>query len=330
MYMHHTAFMQSHRAQLYRMHQPSEKIELNQLQVPKSTDEFLWLNLPDPSATDLKHLLPPFIQKQSRVLKEMQSKHRRPKVVDYGDFCLVICITYQLHHGILKIGESQILFGQHFLVSIWRNTIFDDNEIRASLEQRPELISRGASYLAAEILNTLTDNYADQIAELEHKVEKVESVFFQGRFTSDDIEKAYNLRRSLLRLQSAIGPLSELTRRLSRQPSDYVSNASQAYFSEVADRIARLAEFIGVLRDTIAFAFEGGTMIIQLQQNDISRKLAAWAAILAIPTALAGIYGMNFKIMPELDWKFGYPIILGVMLVICLGLYSRFKRMRWL
>lgn len=330
MYMHHTAFMHSHRAQLYRMHQPSEKIELNQLQVPKNTDEFVWLNLLNPSNDDLKHLLPTFIQKQSRVLKEMQSKHRRPKIIDYGDFCLVISITFQMHHGVLKVGESQILFGQQFLISVWRNTTFDDREIRANLEQRPELISRGASYLAADILNTLTDTYADQIEKLEHKVEEVESVFFQGRFTPDEIEKAYSLRRSLLRLQSAIGPLSELTRRLARQPSDYVSNASQVYFSEVADRIARLSEFIGVLRDTIAFAFEGGTMIIQLQQNDISRKLAAWAAILAIPTALAGIYGMNFKIMPELDWEFGYPFIIGVMFLICLGLYRRFKRMRWL
>lgn len=328
--MQHTAFMQSHRAQLYRLNQPMEDLSFEQLSIPKNEGDLLWLSLSDPSEKELKQYLRPFIQQQTRIIEEMQSKHRRPKVVDYGGACLVISITYHAHRGVLHIGESQILFGDGFLISVWRKLPFNDQDIRTDLAQRSDLVARGASYLAAEILNAITDAYADQIAALEIQVEKVEKVFFKGVFSAVEIEKAFELRRTLLRLQSAVGPLSELTRRLARQPNEYVAPASQAYFAEVADRIARLAEFMGVLRDTIAFAFEGGTMVIQLQQNDISRKLAAWAAILAIPTALAGIYGMNFKLMPELDWTYGYPLILGVMLLVCVSLYTRFKRMKWL
>ena len=287
----------------------------------------------EPTDEELLQLLPHFIGAQSRALDEVLVKHRRPKVVEYGTVSLVVAINYKVHHGIVRFGETQILFGAGFLISIWRHAIVSttDADIRAELETKPEMLNRGADFIVAELLNSITDSYAAELLTLEHQVEKVESHFFKGHFHHKDIESVYQLRRTLLRIQSCIGPLSELARRYSRQPTAaYVDSMSQVYFAEVADRIARLSELIGVLRDTTAFAFEGGMMIIQLQQNEISRKLAAWAAILAIPTALAGIYGMNFKIMPELDWSFGYPLVLGIMGTVCGGLYYRFKKMEWL
>ena len=175
-----------------------------------------------------------------------------------------------------------------------------------------------------------TDDYTQSLLQFENRVEKAETHFFLCSSQKKDIEQVYYLRRSLLRIQSSISPLSELSRRFTRQNVSYIGDDSRAYFAEVADRIARQAELISALRDTLAFAFEGGMMIIQLQQNDITRKLAAWAAIIAIPTAFAGIYGMNFTHMPELDVVYGYPIIIGVMGAICGGLYRRFKKIGWL
>lgn len=321
-----------HVAKRYVEGQSPESIDLNHLRHPLATGGLVWVSLVDPTDEELLSLLPHFIGVHSRVVDEVLVKHRRPKVVEYGPVSLVVAINYKVNHGIVRFGETQILFGSGFLISIWRHaTTATDYDVRVELESKPELLNRGADFIVAELLNNITDNYAAQLLTLEHQVEKVEAHFFKGRFHHKDIENAYQLRRTLLRIQSSIGPLSELARRYSRQPTAaYVNIASQAYFAEVADRIARLSELIGVLRDTTAFAFEGGMMIIQLQQNEISRKLAAWAAILAIPTALAGIYGMNFKIMPELDWSFGYPLVLGLMGTVCGSLYYRFKKMEWL
>lgn len=295
------------------------------------SDELIWMSLEDPSNEELLTILPHFVGAQTRILDEVITKHRRPKVVEYDDVTLVVALNFKMEHGVLRIGETQIVFGNGFVVSIWRHASMNDQAMRDELESKPELLKRGADYIVADLLNGITDAYSSELISLEYQVERMESLFFGGRFTHKDIEKAYRLRRTLLRIQSAIGPMSELARRFSRQPvAAYVRPTSQAYFAEVADRIARLTEMIGVLRETAAFAFEGGMMVIQLQQNDIGRKLAAWAAILAIPTAVAGIYGMNFKYMPELDLPFGYPLILGGVLVVCLILYKRFKKMEWL
>ncbi|MEZ2625102.1 CorA family divalent cation transporter [Paenalcaligenes hominis] len=321
----------AHIAKRYAAGQPPQTLDLDGLAHPVQANSIVWLSLIHPTDDELLEILPHFIGSQSRVLDEVVVKHRRPKVVEYDAVSLVVAITYKVDHGVLRFGETQIIFGAGYLISIWRHTAMTDAESRAELEAKPDLLLRGADYVVAELLNSITDSYASQLLTLEYQVEKVEAQFFGGRFHHKDIEKAYHLRRTLLRIQSSIGPLAELSRRFSRQPAlSYVGASSQAYFAEVADRIARLSELIGVLRDTTAFAFEGGMMIIQLQQNDISRKLAAWAAILAIPTALAGIYGMNFKLMPELDWSFGYPMVIGVMALVCSGLYYRFKKMQWL
>lgn len=304
-------------------------LPLNTLTPPETG--VLWVSLVNPSAEELDQIVTQLLSATTRALDEMKTRHRRPKVVEYNRASLIVAILPGATHQSVYGGEAQLLFGANFVLTVWRNTSLNDHSLRDQLEQHPTQILRGADYVVAELLNELTDFYTDQLQVYERRVEHVEKSFFGvERFQQHDITQAFKLRRELLRLQNSIAPLSELARRFARQPMPYISPTSQAYFAEVADRIARLSELIGVYRDTVAFAFEGGAMIIDLQQTDISRKLAAWAAILAIPTALAGIYGMNFKIMPELDWTFGYPLVLLVMLSICLSLYVKFKKMKWL
>lgn len=289
----------------------------------------LWASLVNPTNNELSQLLPHLV-KQERVIDEMQAKHRRPKVVEYEEASLIVAITIKMDNGMLRFGESQLLFGENFVISVWRNTSLSDIKVQQYLEDTPELIHRGADYIVAEILDFITDQYTESLQRFEKQVEKAESHFFVGTFQKKDIEQVYRLRRTLLHIQSSISPLAELARRFTRQNLTYIGADSRAYFAEVADRIARQAELIRALRDALAFAFESGMMIVQLQQNDITRKLAAWAAIIAIPTAVAGIYGMNFTHMPELDLRFAYPIVLSVIGVVCVGLHRRFKRMGWL
>lgn len=292
-------------------------------------DGILWASLVNPNNTQLTELLPHLVH-QERVITEMQTRHRRPKVVEYEGASLIVAITLKMDSGLLRFGESQILFGEGFVISVWRDTSLSDIQVQQYLEDTPELINRGADYIVAELLDFITDDYTESLQLFEKQVEKAEGHFFVGAFQKKDIEQVYRLRRTLLHIQSSIAPLSELAHRFTRQNLKYIGDDSRAYFAEVADRIARQAELIRALRDALAFAFEAGMMIVQLQQNDITRKLAAWAAIIAIPTAVAGIYGMNFAHMPELNLEFGYPIVLGTIGIVCIGLHRRFKRMGWL
>lgn len=296
---------------------------------PKADGNVLWITLSNPSDEELAQLLPHFL-KQERVIEEIQTKHSRPKVVEYEGASLVVAITVRIEKGAARFGESQILFGEGFVVSVWRNTPLSDHTVQQYLEETPELIARGADYIVAEILDFITDGYTNSLQQFEKYVGKAEGHFFVGSSQKKDIEQVYRLRRTLLHIQNSISPLSDLSRRFMRQNLPYIGDDSRAYFSEVADRIDRQTDLIRSLRDTLAFAFEAGMMLAQLQQNDITRKLAAWAAILAIPTAVAGIYGMNFTHMPELDVLYGYPIILSVMGFVCGGLYRRFKKIGWL
>lgn len=308
---------------------PVELASLVAAPPPVTVGGILWISLSNPTDAELAQLLPQFV-KQERVIDEMQTKHLRPKVVEYEKASLVVAITIHLTKGVVGFGESQILFGEGFVISVWRNTSLSDAQVQQYLEETPDLIARGADYVVAEILDFITDDYTTSLQLFEKQVEREEKNFFIGSPQKKDIEQVYKLRRTLLRIQSSIVPLAELARRFMRQSVSYIGDDSRAYFFEVADRIDRQADLIRALRDTLAFAFEAGMMIGQLQQNDITRKLAAWAAILAIPTAVAGIYGMNFTHMPELDVVYGYPIIIGVMGAICGGLYRRFKKIGWL
>jgi magnesium transporter len=192
------------------------------------------------------------------------------------------------------------------------------------------LLERGSDFVASELLDLIVDQYQTCLEQTEKAVEAIEQQFLIRGFKENDVRRIYRLRRDLLRVYNAVTPLAELSRRLSRIELAYVDAESRAYFGEVADRIARTSEFINSLRQALAFAFEGGLMIGQMQQTDTTRKLAAWAAILAVPTAVAGIYGMNFKFMPELEWTLGYPLALGLMGSVCGFLYWKFKKAKWL
>lgn len=326
---HSQSTLNSHSFKYYAPDQPMAVLQSLAPLTENVTGGILWASLFNPTDAELAQLLPQVV-KQERVIEEMQTKHRRPKVVEYEGASLIVAITIKMDKGTLKFGESQLLFGEGFVISVWRNTYLSDIEVQKYIEDTPELIARGADYLVAEILDFITDDYTESLQQFEKQVEKAESHFFIGTFHKKDIEQVYRLRRTLLHIQSGIAPLSELARRFTRQNLKYIGDDSRAYFAEVADRIARQAELIRALRDALAFAFEAGMMIVQLQQNDITRKLAAWAAIIAIPTAVAGIYGMNFVYMPELNWTFSYPVVLGGIGMVCLGLHRRFKRMGWL
>ncbi|PLC55205.1 magnesium transporter [Pollutimonas nitritireducens] len=294
-----------------------------------SQSGLLWIGLKEPPMVLLEQLGAD-LGFSRKAIEEITAPHRRPKVVEYEQLTLVVAITVEVDNLRPNFGETQILIGKGFLVTIRRGAMATHQELRDQLENSPEFLGRGADYVASALLDLLVDRYIIALTKLESVVEGVEQQFLLRGYRETDVRRLYRQRRDLLRIHTVIAPMAEICRRLSRVETRNIDADSRAYFSEVADRVLRANEFINSLREALAFAFEASLMIGQSQQTDTTKRLAAWAAILAVPTAVAGIYGMNFKHMPELDWAYGYPAVMGLTFAACAVLYWKFRKSNWL
>ncbi|MBK1779742.1 magnesium and cobalt transport protein CorA [Advenella sp. WQ 585] len=296
----------------------------------KEPTRLLWVGLKDPSKTELQHICGQ-LSLSADATEEIIKKHGRPKVIDYGEYIQIVAMTVSKENNRKPVfGEIQIIFGIGFLMTVRRGAAVSNTLLRERLEGCPDLIARGSDYVAAEILDVLADSYTDLTARLEYEVEQAEHQMLLEGLKENDIRKLYKQRRDLLRIHTAISPIIEICRKLSLVRIDVVEMDSRSNFSIVSDRVARLVEQINSLREALAFSFEASMMIGQNHQTDITKKLASWAAILAVPTAIAGIYGMNFRLMPELEWALGYPFVLALMFGVCGFLFWRFKKSGWL
>ena len=315
---------------LYRSGQVPLDVPIEQIDhYVEAEKDLLWIGLKDPSPALIEQLG----QKLGfthRAIEEVNEPHRRPKVIEYDAMTQIVAITVEIVNMRPNFGETQILIGKGFLVTVRRGATATHQELRKHLEGSPDFLARGSDYVASALLDLLVDRYITALTKLEANVEGVEQQFLLRGFRTQDVRKLYRQRRDLLRIHTSISPLAEICRRLSRVDMHHIDNDCRGYFGEVADRVLRANEFINSLREALAFAFEASLMIGQSQQTDVTKKLAAWAAILAVPTAVAGIYGMNFKHMPELDWVYGYPAVVGVTFGICIVLYWKFKKASWL
>lgn len=289
----------------------------------------LWVGLKSPSP-ELLTRVAGALELGEKAREELIAPHRRPKIIDFGKAVLIVAITVEMDGQKPLFGETQIVIGKGFLVTIRRGAAATHSELRERLEAAPELLARGSDFIASELLDLLVDRYVTAASKLEHLVEAAEQKLLIRGQKDADVRRVYKQRRDLLRIHAAVSPLAEICRRLARVEMSGIDAQARPYFGEVADRVVRVDELVSGLREALAFAFEASLMIGQAQQNDTTRKLAAWAAILAVPTAIAGIYGMNFKFMPELESPYGYPITLGVIVTVCSVLYWRFRKTGWL
>ncbi|OZI17837.1 magnesium and cobalt transport protein CorA [Bordetella genomosp. 7] len=292
-------------------------------------ESLLWIGLRNP-ADDLLRRVADDLGIQPKARDEMLEPHRRPKIIDFGHCVLVVAVTVEIGSNRPMFGETQIVIGRGFLLTVRRGATSDYRALRARLESAPDLLRRGSDYIASELLDLLVDHYVAAAGQLEGVVESAEQKLLIRGAKDADIRKLYRQRRDLLRIHKVIAPLAEICRRLASMDMAVIDREARPYFAVVADRVLRVDELVSGLREALAFAFEASMMIAQTQQNDITRRLAAWAAILAVPTAVAGIYGMNFEFMPELKARWGYPATLAGIAAACGVLYWRFRKAGWL
>jgi magnesium transporter len=292
-------------------------------------DHMVWLGLVDPDENLLRRVQAQF-NLHDLAIEDAGHAHQRPKVEQYGDALFVVARTAQLIKGRIAFGETHLFLGKGYIVSVRHGSSISYSSVRQHWESCPTALARGEDFILYAILDFIVDNYMPVIETIQDEVETIEDRVLGSAMNTIDVERLYMLRRDLLRLRNAVVPLVEVCRRLERADLPQIRAAMQPQFRDVTDHLRTVQEQIDSLREVLAFAFEASVLIGQSQETAIAKKLAGWAAILAVPTAVAGIYGMNFKFMPELEWEYGYFVVLGAMITACGVLYWRFKRNGWL
>jgi magnesium transporter len=295
----------------------------------KHENQFVWIGLHDPSEAMLRKVQEEFGLHDLAVEDALRA-HQRPKLEEYGAGLFVVLRTAQLEDGELCFGETHVFVGQRYVVTVRHGSSLSYAEVRKRCECAPHLLRRGPGFVLYAIMDFVVDHYFPIVDGLEEKLEGIEQEIFGGSFRAEMTERIYNLKRDLLALKRAVSPLIEVCNRLVRYDVALIPEDTRPYFRDVYDHVIRINETVDTLRELLTSALEANLSLISVTQNEVTKKLASWAAILAVPTMIAGIYGMNFHNMPELDWRYGYPAVIGVTLAICGVLYRSFKRSGWL
>ncbi|ACK51351.1 magnesium and cobalt transport protein CorA [Methylocella silvestris BL2] len=289
---------------------------------------FVWIGIEAPSEHELRAL-----QKQfglhELALEDALNAHQRPKVEVYGDTSFLVLRTAFLIDGHIALGETEIFVGKGYVISVRHGASASYTRVRQCAEATPKQLSHGEDYVVYAIVDFIVDNYLIVVEKLAAEVEALEDHVLEP-LDETRVARIYELRRELQKLHLVAAPAVEVCRRLEHADIPGIDADFRPYFRDIGDHVNRALEQINSLREMLGFAFEAGLLLESSRQGAIGRRLTGWAAILAVPTAIAGIYGMNFKNMPELEWQYGYFAALGVIFSTCFYLFYRFRKAGWI
>ena len=290
---------------------------------------FIWIGLHEPSEELLRKVQSLF-GLHDLAIEDAHNAHQRPKLEVYGSSLFLVLHTAQILGGKVEFGETHIFVGDGYVVTVRHGASSSYTDVRQRCESAPELLRKGEDFVLYSLIDFIVDNYPPVIDALELEVETLEESVFKDTFDRGSIERIYDLKADLIALRRSVVPLADVTTRLMRFDVSLIDSDTHPYFRDVHDHVVRVAEQIDNLREVLTAALEANLLLSSVQQNEVTKRLAGWAAILAVPTAVAGIYGMNFRYMPELEWAWGYPLTLLGIGGICGYLYYRFHRAGWL
>ncbi|MEO8631451.1 MAG: magnesium/cobalt transporter CorA [Betaproteobacteria bacterium] len=292
-------------------------------------DCFVWVALKDPTPEDLEEMRGEFSLHELAV-EDARNGHQRPKIEEYGDSLFAVLQIIEPKDGDLNVGEVDIFVGKNYILSVRLRSETGYTDVRDRSEREPHLLQHGAIYVFYALIDKVVDRYFPVLDQLESELETIEEKIFVKSQARSNIEALYDLKRKLMTLKHAVDPLIESVGKLYGGRVPQICANMGEYFRDVYDHLQRLAATIEGLREMLATAIQVNLGMISLNETEVTKKLAGWAAIIAVPTMIAGIYGMNFKNMPELDWRWGYPVSIIAMVVIDIWLYARFRRAQWL
>lgn len=291
--------------------------------------EFVWIGLVQPTEAEFATLQQRF-RLHPLAVEDALKAHQAPKVEVYGDQLFVVTKTAHLGEEKIEYGETDIFVGRQHIITVRHGSARSHVSLRAQLEASPGLLKHGVDYVLHAILDFVVDGYFPIVETLEDEVLAMERRALDAFLSRGEVNRLFHLKRDLMRFKRVLSPMGEMCSRLEHLESPCLDRDVRPYFRDVLDHVRRVESMTDGLRDVITSVFDVSSLLEQQRQGAITRKLAAWAAILAVPTAVAGIYGMNFDHMPELHWRYGYALVLAAMGAICVGLFAQFKRSKWL
>ena len=292
-------------------------------------DCFVWVALADATSEELDKMKEEFALHELAV-EDARHGHQRPKIEDYGDALFVVMHLLELTKEGFNVGEVHVFVGSNYVLSVRNHSRQHFIAVRERCEREPHLLRQGAGFVLYALMDATVDRYFPIIERLESDLEEIEAQIFAKGAARSNIKRLYDLKTRIMQLKHAVAPLMEETGKLFGGRGPGVCASSREYFRDVHDHLARINTSIDNVRDTISTAIQVNLSMVAIEESEDNKKLAAWAGIFAVATALAGIWGMNFKAMPELDWEYGYPVALFVIAFTSLFLYWRFKRSGWL
>jgi magnesium transporter len=290
---------------------------------------FVWVALRDATDAELEKMQEEF-GLHDLAVEDARHGHQRPKIEEYGATLFVVMHIVEADHAELTVGELNIFAGHNFILSIRNRSNQNLLGVRDRCEHEPELLRLGSGFVLYALMDAVVDRYFPVIDDLESQLESIEEHLFDKGSALTNIEQLYALKRQVLVLKHAVMPLMEAAGKLHGGRVPPVCTTTQEYFRDVYDHLTRNNTTIDAIRDTITTAILVCQSTVSIEQNEVNKRLAAWAGIFAVATAFAGIWGMNFQNMPELKLEYGYPLALLVITGTCGFLYYRFKRSGWL
>ena len=291
---------------------------------------FVWLGLYEPTDEEFEAVSSEF-GLHPLAVEDAIHAHQRPKVEVYHETLLVVLKPFRYidRNEVVETGEIALFVNPEFLISVRHGDPSPLKDVRARLEREPELAERGPGAVLYAIVDRIVDDYEPVVEGLTIDIQEVEEQVFSPDRHSP-AERIYYLEREVLDFRRAVEPLAAAVERLATRPFDVIHQELRPYFRDVHDHMLRVNTQVEQFRDLLSTALAANLTQINVRQGEDMRRITAWVAILAVPTAVAGIYGMNFDHMPELRWEYGYPAVLLTILTICVFLYRRFRRAGWL
>ena len=290
---------------------------------------FVWVALYDPTPDELAEMKQQFGLHELAV-EDAQHGHQRPKIDEYGDSLFAVLHNLTVTGDELKLGEIDLFVGRNYVLSVRNQAEPGFAAVRARCEREPDLLKYGAGFVFYALIDAVVDRYFPVLDAIEDEFEKFEEQIFSGHSLRANIEGLYYVRQKLTTLQHAVLPLLEAVGKLYGGRVPQVCAGMQDYYRDVYDHLVRISQTINSQRDTVTTAIQVNVAMITFSETEVTKRLAAWGALIAVPTFIASLYGMNFKHMPELDWAFGYPVVVGAMALINFLLFRRFRSAGWL
>ncbi|MBV0881511.1 magnesium/cobalt transporter CorA [Noviherbaspirillum sp. L7-7A] len=292
-------------------------------------DTFVWVGLLEPDQSLMRKIQEEFGLHELAV-EDAQKAHQRPKLEEYGETLFVVLHTAMLVDDEIQFGETHVFVGPRFVITVRHGPSMGYAKVRERTESRPDRLASGPGYVLYSIIDFIVDHYQPCMDNLQDRFRTFEQVLFDKESQSDNLQDFYELKNELLTLQAAAVPLIDICTQLLRFHSDIIPKENRIYYRDILDHVARVTQTADRMREMINAAMQVALAQVTIRQNEVVKRLAGWGAILAVPTMVFSWYGMNFRHMPELEWRGSYPLVMAGIVVGCVFLHRRLKRVGWL